>query len=155
MKKDLLIILKIVWLTAMHSVVFAQDTLTKPKVEIDSIYRLVHDVGGDYFSSELPIIEEAIYPGGIKTLSKFLRDSIRIENLTEKQTLSLSKIYVEISIDSSGKVEEVKILRGSEYYLNERITSAFEKMPNWIPAKNINGNARSTIRIPMSICLNE
>lgn len=54
------------------------------------------------------------------------------------------KIYIRLLIDIKGKVREVNFLKFSEKaleILKPRLITALLTMPNWIPAKDQNGNA--------------
>ena len=129
----------------------SQDSLKMSNIELPNLpelYLIESDLGY-YFSENLPIIEHAKFPGGISALIEYVTvklnlDSMKIENPT-------NKIYVEFTVDTLGKIINPIILRGINNEIDNKCLSIIQRMPDWIPATNRNGNVSSRVRLPMII----
>ena len=49
-----------------------------------------------------------------------------------------------MSINKSGKIKDVTILKSADPEIDQQIKKIFESMPNWAPGKDINGTIIDT-----------
>lgn len=88
---------------------------------------------------------EAEFPGGISALEKFIKNNVVYPN--NKAESFYTKYFIQVSINSEGKIKYIKIIRGSgiDKY-DQIIINLISIMPNWLPAK-CNGIFVSSILI--------
>ena len=92
------------------------------------------------FPEEMPV-----FYGGDSALHKYLTKNIKYpHNLNIK-----GRVYVEIIIDSKGKVTSSKIIHGINPTIDKEVLRVVRKMPSWIPAKNNGNKVFSKIVIPI------
>ena len=82
------------------------------------------------------------FPGGDVAMYAYILKNYKYPVITNKNTLSGSKIIVSFTIDPSGKVTDSKIVKGINEELNTEALRVINSMPNWIPATS-KGNAVS------------
>ena len=128
-------ILIIIAFLFLANLTFSQDII---KVQKDSI-------------SENILIYEPMpeYPGGNSELKRFLSKTIIYPDSAKENGVKGS-VWVQYTIDTTGKVIDVKVTRGIGYGCDEEAIRIIKLMPNWIPAKR-NGKA---IKVRMSIAIN-
>ncbi|MFT7156615.1 MAG: protein TonB [Parvicella sp.] len=120
--------------------VFGQDTILTPPL-LDSITEIELEIRPTkcYF----PVIEsEAEFPGGLEALYKYLGDSINFStsSFSSEEVLGAEKIIARFTIDTTGSIQNIQIIRGSIIAFNQIVIDAIEKMPNWTPYKDHSGN---------------
>ncbi len=57
-------------------------------------------------------------------------------------------------VNSDGKIENVKILRGLGYGLDEEVLRVVNKMPDWIPGKQNGKEVNVQFNLPVNFNLN-
>lgn len=89
------------------------------------------------------------FPGGSEKFQAFLDDVGRDMStyLAEGQTKTY--IMVEFIIDAQGKPANVRVIKGGNDELNEKLEERFDKMPDWTPA--IRKEKPVNIRLKQSI----
>lgn len=86
------------------------------------------------------------YPGGEKELFKFLSTQFKYPDSAKNNRIT-GKVYLMFTIDTTGKVIDVKVIKGLGYGCDKEAVRIIKRMPNWIPAKQ-NGKA---IRVRMGL----
>ena len=81
---------------------------------------------------------EPTFIGGESAMIKFIK-----ENLNESAKGLTGTIYVQFVVDESGKVTEVKVIRGGNKKLKAEALRLVKSMPHWNPGK-LAGSAVST-----------
>lgn len=75
------------------------------------------------------------FPGGPAELNKFLSKNIIYPRDAEKKGLS-GKVMVSFTVEKTGEIVNVKILKGISESLDNEAMRVVKKMPNWKPGKN-------------------
>ncbi|HVM88170.1 MAG TPA: hypothetical protein VMT76_08265 [Puia sp.] len=81
-----------------------------------------------------------VYPGGNQAFQEFL------DHLSQEMAKDLEEgqkktfVQVEYIIDENGKPVYANVLRGGNDIMNQKIEEAFERMPQWNPAKHYGKN---------------
>ena len=104
---------------------FSQDVI---KVRKDSLSETI------FISEPMPK-----YPGGEKELFKFLSIQFKYPDFAKNNGIT-GKVYVRFTIDTTGKVIDVKVIKGLGYGCDEEAIRIIKLLPNWVPAKR-NGKA--------------
>ncbi len=96
----------------------------------------------------------AEFPGGTQKMFKYLMD-----NFTNKITLSQDQVsefrspIVGWTIDETGKVIDVKIVRSSNFsFIDNLLKDVVNKMPLWKPAENAHKKVKHAFSVPIQIC---
>lgn len=92
------------------------------------------------------------FPGGQEKLNKFLLQ-IKYPRAARKKGVS-GKVYVTFVVNSDGKINNVKILRGLGYGLDEEVLRVVNKMPDWIPGKQNGKEVNVQFNLPVNFNLN-
>ena len=79
------------------------------------------------------------FPGGDEERVKFLRNNIRFPQMAREAGIQ-GTIYVTFVVSRSGKISNVKILRGIGGGCDEEAIRVIKMMPDWKPGKQ-NGQA--------------
>lgn len=91
------------------------------------------------------------FPGGRREVIRYLSENIVYPQIAIDSKLS-GKIIVIVTIDSDGKVTDVKIGRGMPDCLEceEEVIRVICSMPDWIPTKQQGKTRRSYVTIPVT-----
>ena len=89
------------------------------------------------------------FPGGQVEMFKFI--SVRLPSSDLKSNDIKTKLYVEIEIDSTGKVINTVIRRGINKSFDKNVISIFNQMPKWTPAYLFGKPVRRKYGIPINI----
>lgn len=107
-------------------------------------------------TEEKAVAEVAVEPtfvGGNESMMNFLTENLKYPKDAIASNSS-GKVYVSLLINEAGKVIEVEILRGLANSLDMEAIRVCEKMPNWNPARDADGNAmKSTVTLPIAFAL--
>ena len=93
--------------------------------------------------------KDAEFPGGQIEMFKFI--STRLSNKGFKKSNIKAKLYIEIDIDSTGKVTNTLIRRGKNKRLEEDVISIINQMPRWQPAYLYGKPIRQKYGFPINI----
>lgn len=93
--------------------------------------------------------EKPQYPGGDTAMYNYISQNYRLPEAQESQIGG--KIFVQLIIESTGKVSNVKIARGIDPYLDQEALRVVRSMPNWIPGKQEGKAVPVTFILPINI----
>ena len=86
-------------------------------------------------------------------MQKFLRDKIQYPTLAQESGIH-GTVFVQFVVSKTGKISNVKILRGIGGGCDEEAVRVVKEMPNWIPGRQ-NGQAVPVMfQIPVKFQLN-
>ncbi len=96
----------------------------------------------------------AEFPGGLNKLYKYLTDNFTSKIIIEKDQVDIFKSpYVQWTVDETGKVGEVKIIRSTNVpKIDKLLLDIVESMPLWKPAENEHKKVRQGFKVPVIIC---
>jgi protein TonB len=93
------------------------------------------------------------FSGGYEAMQKFLRDHINYPTLAQESGIQ-GTVFVQFVVSKTGKISNVKILRGIGGGCDEEAVRVVKDMPNWIPGRQ-NGQAVPVMfQIPVKFQLN-
>jgi protein TonB len=93
------------------------------------------------------------FSGGYEAMQKFLRDKIQYPTLAQESGIQ-GTVFVQFVVSKTGKISNVKILRGIGGGCDEEAVRVVKDMPNWIPGRQ-NGQAVPVMfQIPVKFQLN-
>lgn len=74
------------------------------------------------------------YPGGYEELNKYLHENIKYPQMARESGIE-GTVYVTFVVSKSGKISNVKVLRGIGGGCDEEAIRVVGAMPSWIPGK--------------------
>jgi hypothetical protein len=93
--------------------------------------------------------KDASYPGGQKELFKFIYSNLRTDSINFES--GNTRIFLQVEIDSTGRVMNPKIMRGINEQIDNRTIEVVKKMPNWKPGYLYGKKIRQTFTIPIRL----
>jgi protein TonB len=81
------------------------------------------------------------YPGGYSAMLKFLHDKTQYPTVAQEAGIH-GTLFISFVVRSTGKVTDVKVLKGIGIGCDEEGVRVVKEMPDWIPGRN-NGKAVS------------
>jgi hypothetical protein len=93
--------------------------------------------------------KDAKFPGGQEELFKFIYSNLRTDSINFET--GSTRIFLQVEIDSTGKVMNPKIMRGINEQIDDRAIEVVKKMPNWEPAYLYGKKVRQTFTIPIRL----
>ena len=85
-------------------------------------------------SSQSEAKELPSFPGGMNAWNKYLQQNIDIPNYG-KSTPPEGKVFIEFIVRKSGKVDDVKIIKGFDSKFDSESLRVIQSSPDWIPGK--------------------
>ena len=79
------------------------------------------------------------FQGGYDAMLKFLKDKMQYPTLAQESGIQ-GTVFVQFVVSKTGKISNVKILRGIGGGCDEEAVRVVKEMPNWIPGRQ-NGQA--------------
>ena len=76
------------------------------------------------------------FPGGEKAMNRFIKQNLSYPEIAVKNKIE-GVVHVNFIIDCYGKISDVKIVKGSNPYLDGEVISLISIMPSWIWDKQI------------------
>lgn len=76
---------------------------------------------------------QAQFPGGDAVMLQFIMERLKVgkEDLDERL---LSKVLIQFTVTETGKLKDIKIIRGISQKIDDKMIAIFKQMPNWTPA---------------------
>lgn len=102
---------------------------------------------------EFAVVEDKpVFPGGEEALLKFVRDNTVYPEVAKENSIQ-GKVYIQFVIDSTGKVTNVRVVKGVDPYLDQEATRVIKMLPNWTPGKQRGKTVSVTFVVPISFSL--
>jgi TonB family protein len=118
------------------------DYYENGKVKHEEIYQAAELVRGTYFNeSGEPSTYNAYdyeampeYPGGLPALSTFLRAQLKYPKEAKRRNIS-GTVFVGFIVDNTGRVKDIKLLKGIGFGCDEEALRVVSAMPPWNPGR--------------------
>jgi hypothetical protein len=94
--------------------------------------------------------EKPHFPGGVGDALKFITQNMSIPDSVSK-VLHNSNILLKITIDTTGKLTQVSVLKGIDKTVDKEILRIFSIMPNWIPGVREGKKVQETFVLPIKL----
>ncbi len=92
------------------------------------------------------------FPGGMLGLKKFLANSVEYPVFAQEQGIQ-GTVYLTFIISKTGKVEQVKLLRGTDPVLDKEALRVVNSMPDWKPGKQGGNPVKVSFQVPIKFSL--
>ncbi len=104
---------------------------------------------GDVF---IQVDEMPVFPGGEDALRTYIAGNVKYPDVAKKEGIA-GKVIVTFVIDESGKVTDVKVVRGVHKLLDEESVRVVSGMPAWQPGKEKGKAVKVQYTIPIQFAL--
>jgi periplasmic protein TonB len=94
------------------------------------------------------------YPGGEEKMLKFLRENIKYPESARNNGIE-GTVYLTFVVNSNGKINDVKLLRGIGGGCDEEALRLVRLMPKWVPGKQNGKNVPVQFNLPIKFRLSD
>jgi len=99
------------------------------------------------------VVEESpTFPGGDAARIKFLQENIKYPQIARESSIQ-GTVYVTFVVERTGKVTDVRVLRGIGGGCDEEAVRVIKAMPNWNPGKQRGKPVRVQFNMPIKFTL--
>jgi len=96
------------------------------------------------------VITQPEFKGGIEKMYQYISDNFEYPEDAAKRSVN-GKMDVEFTIEKSGDVTYVGILKGLDYSIDGEVLRLLKGMPRWIPATKNGVPVRYKVSMPITI----
>ncbi len=119
---------------------FAFDLKAQDKTSNDEVF------------SKVDVMPE--FPGGMDDLSYFFYTHLKYPEDAKKDKIE-GTVYVAFIVDETGKVKNVRVIKGVSPSLDKEAIRVASQMPNWTPGKHNGKNVKVQFNLPVKFALAE
>lgn len=94
------------------------------------------------------------FPGGMDDLSYFFYTHLKYPEDAKKEKIE-GVVYISFIVDETGKVKNVKVIKGVHASLDKEAVRVASQMPNWTPGKHNGKNVKVQFNLPVKFSLEE
>lgn len=96
------------------------------------------------------VITQPEFKGGIEKMYKYISDNFEYPEDAQKRSVN-GKMEVEFTVEKSGDITYVGILKGLDYSIDDEVLRLLKAMPRWIPATKNGEPVRYKVTMPLTI----
>ena len=100
--------------------------------------------------SEKVVITQPEFKGGIEKMYEYITTNFQYPEDAKKRSVR-GKMEVEFTVEKSGDITYVGILKGLDYSIDEEVLRLLKAMPRWIPATKNGEPVRYKVSMPITI----
>lgn len=118
-------------------------------------------VSGSNLKTDKALLDEMVYtvtdeapefPGGLQSMYQFLGNNIRYPEKASKANVQ-GKVFLTFVVGSTGKIRDVKTLKGVGFGMDEEAERVVKAMPKWNPGRKDGKNVAVKYNLPISFQL--
>lgn len=106
----------------------------------------------EIFGSLGPEVPE--YPGGVQALLKYIRENVQYPPEAFERGIQ-GRVIVEFIVDVDGSINDAKVVKSVNPYLDEEALRIVNGMPRWEPARPFGKPARCRFTVPVTFRLQD
>ena len=92
------------------------------------------------------------FEGGNDVLLKHIADSIQYP-FVPKRLKTEGKVIVRFTVDKTGKINDAKVVKSLDYFLDKEAIRVINTLPNWIPGTQCNQKVNIVVTMPVNFTL--
>ena len=96
------------------------------------------------------VITQPEFKGGIEKMYKYISDNFEYPDDAAKRSVN-GKMEVEFTVEKSGDITYVGILKGLDYSIDDEVLRLLKAMPRWTPATKNGEPVRYKVTMPLTI----
>lgn len=100
--------------------------------------------------SEKVVITQPEFKGGIEKMYEYITTNFQYPEDAKKRSVR-GKMEVEFTVEKSGDITYVGILKGLDYSIDEEVLRLLKAMPRWTPATKNGEPVRYKVSMPITI----
>lgn len=89
------------------------------------------------------------FPGGMTAFTKYLKKKLSYTRIAEEKAIE-GKIFISFVVSKDGKINDVKVVKGLGYGLDENAIAAIRDMPAWNPGQHNGRSVSVRYNMPVS-----
>ena len=106
--------------------------------------------GNDGAAPKEDVITQPEFKGGIEKMYQYISDNFEYPEEAQKRSVN-GKMEVEFTVEKSGDITYVGILKGLDYSIDEEVLRLLKAMPRWTPATKNGVPVRYKVSMPITI----
>ena len=100
--------------------------------------------------NEKVVITQPEFKGGIEKMYEYITTNFQYPEDAKKRSVR-GKMEVEFTVEKSGDITYVGILKGLDYSIDEEVLRLLKAMPRWTPATKNGEPVRYKVSMPITI----
>lgn len=96
------------------------------------------------------VITQPEFKGGIEKMYQYISDNFQYPEEAQKRSVN-GKMEVEFTVEKSGDITYVGILKGLDYSIDNEVLRLLKAMPRWTPATKNGQPVRYKVSMPITI----
>lgn len=96
------------------------------------------------------VITQPEFKGGIEKMYQYISDNFEYPETAAKRSVN-GKMEVEFTVEKSGDITYVGILKGLDFSIDEEVLRLLKAMPRWTPATKNGVPVRYKVSMPITI----
>lgn len=96
------------------------------------------------------VITQPEFKGGIEKMYQYIADNFEYPDDAAKRSVN-GRMEVEFTVEKSGDITYVGILKGLDYSIDEEVLRLLKAMPRWTPATKNGVPVRYKVSMPITI----
>ena len=106
--------------------------------------------GSNTATQKEDVLTQPEFKGGIEKMYQYISDNFEYPENAAKRSVN-GKMEVEFTVERSGDITYVGILKGLDYSIDEEVLRLLKGMPRWIPATKNGVPVRYKVSMPITI----
>jgi TonB family protein len=148
MKNQLLAFISLLIISSLLAFNAKKSPVDDNKAQLDRIEKLLNEIHVKLkITPTPPSSTEAVFPGGTKEMHSFFEKNSKYPSAAMRANVS-GKVFVKFAVDSTGKVNNIQILKGLGFGCDEETQRVILSMPRFIPATKDGLKINSSITTP-------
>jgi len=108
------------------------------------------DSNGNTTKKTEDVITQPEFKGGIEKMYEYISTNFQYPEEAQKRSVN-GKMEVEFTVEKSGDITYVGILKGLDYSIDEEVLRLLKAMPRWTPATKNGVPVRYKVSMPITI----
>lgn len=108
------------------------------------------DSNGAAQNQKEDVITQPEFKGGIEKMYQYIADNFQYPEDAQKRSVN-GKMEVEFTVEKSGDITYVGILKGLDYSIDDEVLRLLKAMPRWTPATKNGVPVRYKVSMPITI----
>lgn len=119
-----------------------------------SQFQFEHETQEEEEEEEVFYIVEIMpeYPGGNNAMTKFIQKNVQYPDSAREENIQ-GKVYLNFVVDTVGKIDSIKVVRGVHPLLDAEAIRVIKLMPDWKPGLQRGKPIRVKYNLPLKFYL--
>ena len=128
------------------------DVIAPPEVSQPTVREKVVEVTRKPDEVFITVEQQPEFSGGMAALSQYLQKNLRYPAAAQRVNLS-GRVFVSFVVNTDGSIQDVQVLKGLGFGMDEEARRVVSGMPRWQPGKQSGRAVRVKFNLPISFSL--